>query len=89
MPTPTGDRGFFFLTNSEGLLCFFGFISSLNDSLIGGHSRHPLQVEMHCPCPDTPSQLAEVVFRGCWDGLLGAFLVVPAGPPHPSGWLAH
>jgi hypothetical protein len=39
--------------------------------------------------PGTSSQLAEVVFRGCWDGLLGAFLVVPAGYPHPSGWLGH
>jgi hypothetical protein len=35
---------------------------------------------------NTSSQLAEVVFRGCWGGLLGAFLVVPAPPP-PSFWV--
>jgi hypothetical protein len=37
----------------------------------------------------TLSQLAEVVFRGCWDGRLGAFRMVPAGSPHLPGWLGH
>jgi hypothetical protein len=37
----------------------------------------------------TSSQLAEVVFRGCWDGRPGAFRMVPAGSPHLPGWLGH
>jgi hypothetical protein len=48
-------------------------------------ARRPCRRRIH----STSSQLAEVVFRGCWDGLLGAFRMVPAGSPHLPGWLGH